>query len=349
MASLLRVENLSKSYHKKIRVLADISLTVEQGEFMALLGPSGCGKTSLLATLAGFITPDTGSVFIDGQDVTQMPAYKRPLNTVFQSYALFPHMSVLANVEYGPLRAGAGKAQARSRALESLQMVGLEDMAGRYPAEMSGGQRQRVALARAIVNRPKLLLLDEPLSALDLKLRKHMQRELKSLQEQLGISFIFVTHDQEEALAMADRIVIMNQGRIEQEGRGDDIYQYPANRFVADFIGDANLLPCDRVGGQLVLSCTGQPIEPLKAVPTGARLLAMYRPESLRLLPTQESANNNKALVREIVNIGSHTTYYLDLNDTMLEARLMGTNPMGLRKGQAVYVQFPPSAHLIEA
>jgi spermidine/putrescine transport system ATP-binding protein len=206
MTALLSVQHISKTFQKKFKALSDVSLDVTQGEFIALLGPSGCGKTTLLATLGGFLQPDTGKILIDGQEVTHLPPHKRTLNTVFQNYALFPHMTVLGNVSYGPLRAGLNKSEAHRQSREALDMVGLAHLADRYPAQMSGGQRQRIALARAIVNRPKLLLLDEPLSALDLKLRKRMQLELKALQEKLGISFVFVTHDQEEAMAMSDRI-----------------------------------------------------------------------------------------------------------------------------------------------
>lgn len=347
MAALLTVDHISKSYNKKTLVLSDISLSVSQGEFIALLGPSGCGKTTLLGTLAGFIAPDQGRLLIEGQDITALPPHRRPLNTVFQNYALFPHMTVLANVSYGPLRAGASRTQARESALQALEMVGLETLVERYPADMSGGQRQRVALARAIVNRPKLLLLDEPLSALDMKLRKHMQRELKALQEKLGISFVFVTHDQEEAMAMADRIVVMNEGRIEQIGTGDEIYQRPASRFVADFIGDANLLPCEAVQGELRLACCGAALKPLDTN-TNTPVMAMFRPEDIRL--TLQEGSGHPVQVSEVVSIGSYTTYYLALNGTALEVRRIGTNDLGLSKGDSAYVDFPvQKVHYVEA
>ncbi|MFC3337477.1 ABC transporter ATP-binding protein [Paracandidimonas soli] len=347
MAALLTVDHLSKSYNKKVQVLSDVSLSVDQGEFIALLGPSGCGKTTLLATLAGFIAPDQGRLLIEGQDITALPPHRRPLNTVFQNYALFPHMTVLANVSYGPLRAGSRRSEARERALRALEMVGLESLAERYPADMSGGQRQRVALARAIVNRPKLLLLDEPLSALDMKLRKHMQRELKALQEKLGISFIFVTHDQEEAMAMADRIVVMNQGRIEQIGTGDEIYQRPASRFVANFIGDANLLACEAVQGELRLACCGTALKPLHAGDSTS-VMAMLRPEDIGL--SRQPGTGHPAQVESIVNIGSYTTYYLSLNDTPIEVRRIGANDLGLLKGDTAHLDFPvQKVHFVEA
>lgn len=349
MTALLSVQHVTKIFQRKYKALNDVSLDVQQGEFVALLGPSGCGKTTLLATLAGFLEPDTGSIFIDGADVTGLPAHKRTLNTVFQSYALFPHMTVLDNVAYGPLRAGIKKAEAHRRALEALEMVGLQDLSGRYPAQMSGGQRQRIALARAIVNRPRLLLLDEPLSALDLKLRKRMQLELKALQEKLGISFIFVTHDQEEAMAMADRIVVMNHGTIEQIGTGDQIYKQPRSRFVADFIGDANLLACETAGGELRLTCCGMAVGPAARAGQGG-VLAMLRPEDIGVSLTSMPGSAGAAKVEDVINIGSHTTVYLDFNGTAIEARRLGANDLDLEKGDTVHIHLPAERiHLVEA
>lgn len=348
MTSLLSIESVSKSYDKGVRVLNDVNLEVQHGEFIAVLGPSGCGKTTLLAILAGFVAPDSGRVCIEGQDITALPAYKRPLNTVFQSYALFPHMTVLANVAYGPLRAGASKSDARDKALEALEMVGLANLAQRYPEDMSGGQRQRVALARAIVNKPQLLLLDEPLSALDMKLRKHMQRELKALQEQLGISFLFVTHDQEEALAMADRIVVMNQGNIEQIGTGDEIYHQPQNRFVADFIGEANLLACEIKGDDIWLSCSETIIGKRSELDSHDPRLAMYRPESLAIGPPGSAGV--QATIHERISTGSMTSYYLALNDETVVVRIMGADATdALGKGDQVTVHFPDTVHFVKA
>lgn len=353
MTSLLSVSRINKTYQKKFKALSDISLDVMHGEFIALLGPSGCGKTTLLATLAGFLAPDSGTIHIEGKDITRVPPHKRTLNTVFQNYALFPHMSVLENVSYGPLRAGAGKAEAKQRAMEALDMVSLSQMADRYPADMSGGQRQRVALARAIVNRPKLLLLDEPLSALDMKLRKRMQRELKDLQQKLAISFIFVTHDQEEAMAMADRIVVMNQGTIEQIGTGDEIYARPASRFVADFIGDANLLDCHRADGQIYLTCCDMPL--MAAEPDDHRkLTAMFRPEDIEIAPAASGnpaeTGLQSARVLDIVSIGSYTTIYVQLNDTALEVRRIGANDLNLQKDDIVTLRLPVErVHFVEA
>ena len=225
-----------------VAAVAGIDLDVHQGEFLSLLGPSGCGKTTTLRLIAGFERPDEGEVRIGGRDVSRIPPYKRDVNTVFQSYALFPHLSVLDNVAYGLKQRGLAKRDRRARATEMLELVRLGGFGGRKPRQLSGGQQQRVALARALVMNPRVLLLDEPLGALDLKVRKELQIELKRIQEELGITFVYVTHDQEEALAMSDRVVVMNHGRIEQEGAPREIYDAPATRFVADFIGETNFV-----------------------------------------------------------------------------------------------------------
>ncbi len=243
--ALLRVEGALRSYETpeggRVAALGGVDLTVAPREFVTLLGPSGCGKTTLLRAIAGFEALDGGRVTLDGRDITDEPAHRRPVNTVFQSYALFPHMSVARNVGYALEVAGARRSEREARVAETLALVGLADYGARRPAQLSGGQRQRVALARALVARPKLLLLDEPLSALDRRLRQQMQIELKTLQDEIGVAFLFVTHDQEEALAMSDRIVVMNAGRIEQAGAPREIYRAPRSRFVAEFIGETNL------------------------------------------------------------------------------------------------------------
>jgi ABC-type Fe3+/spermidine/putrescine transport system ATPase subunit len=219
-----------------------LDLGVRKGEFLSLLGPSGCGKTTTLRLVAGFERPDEGEILIDGRDVAALPPYRRDVNTVFQSYALFPHLTVLQNVAYGLKQRGLRKSSREARALELLRLVKLDQLAGRKPRQLSGGQQQRVALARALVLAPKVLLLDEPLGALDLKVRKELQIELKRIQSEIGITFVYVTHDQEEALAMSDRVAVMNQGRIEQLGPPREIYDSPATRFVADFIGETNFI-----------------------------------------------------------------------------------------------------------
>ena len=248
--SIVRIEGLTKRFGA-ITAVDGIDLEIRRGELCALLGGSGCGKTTLLRMLAGFETPDSGRIVIDGQDMTGVPPYRRPVNMMFQSYALFPHMDVAANVGYGLRRDGVAAPEIAKRVAEALEQVKLADHAARRPAQLSGGQRQRVALARALVKRPKLLLLDEPLAALDRKLREGTRFELVRLQEELGLTFVMVTHDQEEAMSMATRLAVMNAGRVAQTGTPHEIYERPATRFVADFIGIANILQAD--GGWLAL------------------------------------------------------------------------------------------------
>jgi putative spermidine/putrescine transport system ATP-binding protein len=240
---------LRKVFHERgtngVVAVEGADLTVEDGELFAILGPSGSGKTTVLRMIAGFEQPTAGTIRLGGEDVTPWPARRRDVNTVFQEYALFPHMTVAQNVEYGMKVRGVPRAERRQRTTDALDMVRLTDQAPRRPAQLSGGQRQRVALARALVGRPRVLLLDEPLGALDLKLREQMQVELKAIQREVGITFVIVTHDQDEALTLSDRLAVFNDGRIEQIGRARDVYEYPANRFVADFVGTSNVLDGD--------------------------------------------------------------------------------------------------------
>lgn len=237
---IIELRNVTKSYGNKT-ILKDLNLTINDGEFLTILGPSGCGKTTALRLIAGFEDLTGGAVILDGQDVSNVPAEQRSVNTVFQSYALFPHMTIFENVAFGLRMQKVPNDQIKPRVMEALRMVRLEDRAEQKPAQLSGGQQQRIAIARAVVNKPKVLLLDESLSALDYKLRKEMQNELKALQRQLGITFIFVTHDQEEALTMSDRIVVMSGGEIAQDGTPREIYEEPRNLFVARFIGEINV------------------------------------------------------------------------------------------------------------
>ncbi len=227
--------------YKNLIALDSVNFTIREGEFFSLLGPSGCGKTTTLNVIGGFIEADEGEVVIEGRSVTRMPAYRRPVNTVFQSYALFPHMTVEENIGFGLRMAGTPLAEIKKRTADALALVSLLDRGERRPDQLSGGQQQRVALARALINRPSVLLLDEPLGALDLKLRKQMQSELTRIQRDVGITFIYVTHDQEEAMTMSDRIAVMNNGRVMQVGTPQEIYEHPANLFVADFIGTSNV------------------------------------------------------------------------------------------------------------
>lgn len=265
--ALLRLENLEKSFDGN-PVLNGISLSVESGEFVTLLGPSGCGKTTTLRIIAGLLEPDGGRVYLEGKDITNLEPEKRDLNTVFQNYALFPHMNVEKNISYGLRIKGMKRPEWQKRVGEMLSLVQLQGYEKRMPAQMSGGQRQRVAIARAVVLNPKLLLLDEPLGALDLKLRRQMQQELKDIQRRLGIAFIYITHDQEEALNMSDRIAIMNAGCFEQVGTPEEIYERPRTRFVADFVGQTNLLEMtviDKDESGLTLEYAGRRVPARKA------------------------------------------------------------------------------------
>jgi spermidine/putrescine transport system ATP-binding protein len=346
---LLEIDTLTKAFGGQ-PVLTDISLTVAQGEFVALLGPSGCGKTTLLRCLAGFLIPESGHVRIAGKDVTALAPYRRPLNTVFQNYALFPHLNVSDNVAYGPRRQGASRAEAVARAQDALALVGLADFGARFPRELSGGQQQRVALARAIVNKPMLLLLDEPLSALDLKLRKRVQLELKQLQEKLGIAFVFVTHDQEEAMTMADRIVVMNGGRIEQIGRGQDIYRAPRSRFVADFIGDANMLPCVRAADGRMTIAIGNAVFPVDGTPAGNDLAAVLRPEDITLVreqPVGEAALS--VTVEKVIHVGSDAIVVMKCGDVPLTCRVRSEALDGsIVSGAQAFATFNPSSlHIV--
>lgn len=277
--NIIEIKGITKDFGR-VTALHEMHLTVRKGEFLSLLGPSGCGKTTLLRIIAGFQNATTGELLIDGVSMKGVPPNKRPVNTVFQNYALFPHMTLTENIAFGPKRQGRNPKEITEEVENALKMVGMEGFGDRYPKSLSGGQQQRIALARAIINRPRVLLLDEPLGALDLKLRKRMQFELKRLHDQLGITFIYVTHDQEEALSMSDRIAVMNAGRIVQLGVGEDIYQQPNSAYVADFIGEANLIDgtCDvsgqfrLLGGQPVCICTNER-------PGSAKL--MVRPENI--------------------------------------------------------------------
>ncbi|MDD7593222.1 MAG: ABC transporter ATP-binding protein [Peptoniphilaceae bacterium] len=237
----IQLRQISKSF-EETEVLEHFDLDIEEDEFLTLLGPSGCGKTTILRLIGGFEEPDSGQILFEGRDVTAMPPHERPFNTVFQQYSLFPHMNVEENVGFGLRMRGIDPKEIQTRVMRMLDLVNLRGFNKRRPDQLSGGQKQRIAIARALVNEPEVLLLDEPLGALDLKLRKEMQWELKRMQRELGITFIFVTHDQEEALTMSDRIVVLNHGIIQQQGVPKDIYDEPANRFVADFIGDSNIL-----------------------------------------------------------------------------------------------------------
>ena len=297
LSPLVLLSGISKSFDGK-EVISQLDLTINNGEFLTLLGPSGCGKTTVLRLIAGLETVDTGHIKLDNQDITHVPAENRYVNTVFQSYALFPHMTVFENVAFGLRMQKTPAADIAPRVIEALRMVQLEEFAQRKPHQLSGGQQQRVAIARAVVNKPRLLLLDESLSALDYKLRKQMQNELKALQRKLGITFVFVTHDQEEALTMSDRIVVMRDGRIEQDGTPREIYEEPKNLFVAGFIGEINMFNAtviERLDAQRVrANVEGREcnIYVNFAVEPGQKLHVLLRPEDLRV----EEINDDKPI-----------------------------------------------------
>ncbi len=327
---LVEVQGVTKAFGagpSAIKALDDVSLTIMVNEFFTLLGPSGCGKTTLLRLLAGFEHPTAGVILLDGRYVVDDPPNRRPVNTVFQSYALFPHMTVEQNIAFGLERQRLRGPAVAERVSAMLRLVRLEALAKRRPDQLSGGQQQRVALARALAPQPRLLLLDEPLSALDLKLRRGMQVELKRIQRETGITFVLVTHDQEEALSMSDRIAVMDHGRVLQLGRPEEIYERPVCRFVADFIGEANVLPGALVG---------------LATP-----FAAIRPERVILVPV--SAVERAALpgrVIEVTYLGATTSCAVKLDDGPVVKVERGDLPSLLLPGQAVRCLFPPGALL---
>jgi spermidine/putrescine transport system ATP-binding protein len=297
MSARVELREVTKRFGA-VEAVAGVSLEIAAGEFLTLLGPSGCGKTTLLRLLAGFEAPTSGTIWLGGQDVTPLPPYRRPVNQVFQSYALFPHLTVGENVAFGLRMQRVPAAEVKERVRQALELVSLTGLDARPPDQLSGGQKQRVALARAVVCRPQVLLLDEPLSAIDAKLRHAMQLELKRLQRQIGITFVFVTHDQEEALTMSDRIALVNRGRIEQVGSPPEIYNRPATAFAADFIGQANLLPARLVageaGGARVRLEGGLELRlPAGAWPEGvAEALVSIRPEKVHVAKSKSRARS---------------------------------------------------------
>jgi spermidine/putrescine transport system ATP-binding protein len=318
----VELQDVSKRFDD-LTAVDNLSLEFAGGEFFTLLGPSGCGKTTTLRMIAGFEHPSTGSIRIEGTNVAGLPPHRRPTNTVFQSYALFPHLSVEDNVAFGLKRKKVSKSEVRSRVAAELERVGLAAEAKRRPAQLSGGMQQRVALARALVNLPKVLLLDEPLGALDLKLRKGLQVALKKIQREVGITFVYVTHDQEEALTMSDRIAVMNRGRVEQVGVPEDVYERPATTFVAGFIGVSNLMPATIAGPRQVRLDRGPVVEAdTQGFSAGERCHAVVRPEKLRVERSgevQSSISNGRPRVEGVVEsslyLGTSTQIAVDLGE----------------------------------
>ena len=348
----VRLENIVKSY-VGFTAVDNISLTIKGGEFFSLLGPSGCGKSTTLSMIGGFDQPSSGAIYLGGTDVSQQPAYKRDVNTVFQSYALFPHLTVAENVAFGLRRKGVAKPEIESRVRDMLGLVDLERFAGRKPAQLSGGQQQRVALARALVNRPKLLLLDEPLGALDLKLRKQMQLELKRIQAEIGITFLFVTHDQEEAMVMSDRLAVMSGGRIEQVGAPADVYDNPCSEFVAAFLGVSNLMPgevtsrgADAVWVKLADGAMIR-VESSKVTAGATEVKIGVRPEKFHILKPGDNAgpewNVIEATVGEAVYLGvSHQYTVASRSGQSLTVYVQNLGTRMLQLGQTVRLAWHP-------
>lgn len=352
---IVRIEGITKHFGS-VYAVDDVTLHIHRGEFFSLLGSSGCGKTTLLRMLAGFEVPSQGKIFLDGQDVTEIPPYDRPVNMMFQSYALFPHMSVADNIAFGLKQSGMPTAERQQRIDEMLELVQISALAKRKPHQLSGGQRQRVALARALAKHPKILLLDEPLGALDKKLREKTQFELVNIQERLGTTFIVVTHDQEEAMTMSSRIALMRDGRIEQVDTPRRMYEFPSTHYAASFIGSVNLfsgyvesqqddhvfIQSDEAGALLKVRHT----QPLVA---GMSVTVAVRPEKLRLIPEGVSeANSLTGVIQEIAYLGDVSIYHLDLSSgkriQFTQPNVLALAEQPLDWGQRVSVTWQPEA-----
>lgn len=349
----IEIENLTRRFGE-VKALDRINLTVRQGEFFSLLGPSGCGKTTLLRIIAGLDLPDEGLVRIAGQDARGIPAHKRPVNTVFQSYALFPHLTVWDNVAFGLRMKKVPRAQMEERVSRIMELVEIQALAERKPTQLSGGQKQRVALARALVNEPSVLLLDEPLGALDLKLRKQLQVDLRNLQRRLGMTFLYVTHDQEEALVLSDRIAVMRDGRIEQMGEPETLYEKPATRFVSQFLGTCSLIEASVTNLSehrfLARTPVGELIVEHSTLDRSAVTLAI-RPEKVQLHATRHARTENcvQAQLEEVIYVGSETHYVVRCGKQELRAEVMNSHRAHevFRPGQDVIAYLPPDALIV--
>ena len=351
----IQAVGLSKRFgdgSRTVTALDRVSVAIRENEFFTLLGPSGCGKTTLLRLIAGFEQPTEGELLLHGQHIERLAPFQRPVNTVFQSYALFPHLTVARNIAFAPEMQGRGRAEIQAEVERMLALVRLEGYGGRLPRELSGGQQQRVALARALAGRPKVLLLDEPLSALDLKLRREMQLELKRLQHETGITFVFVTHDQEEALTMSDRIAVMSLGRILQIGSPTEIYERPTSRFVADFIGETNFIAAhctESIGGKATFRLASGDEVAGAAVPglgVGGEVTLAIRPERLELA-RPGSPGGIPATLTHLLYVGNDTVCTIVLNDgTELKARVQNRQGAlsGVETGQPLVARMAPDA-----
>jgi spermidine/putrescine transport system ATP-binding protein len=358
----IHLERVTKRFGDMVAV-DDLTLSIERGAFYALLGPSGCGKTTTLRMIGGFEDPSSGVIYLGGQTVTDLPPYRRDVNTVFQSYALFPHLSVERNVAFGLERKKVGKAEVKRRVAETLELVQLGPLAKRRPGQLSGGQQQRVALARALVNRPRALLLDEPLGALDLRLRKQLQIELKRIQREVGITFVHVTHDQEEAMSMADTIAVMNKGKIEQAGSAEELYERPHTAFVANFLGVSNLVDgkvlergaeiatVETDDGTVQIPCSRMEEAPGAAVRIGVR------PEKIELVPASEGVRAGRNALRGRVSVASFlgvSIQYLVTAPggeelTVIAPNRDGEQPRTLGAGQEVLLTWDPQHTFVVA
>ena len=344
----VRLDHVVKKFDD-VYAVDDLSLEIERGSFFALLGPSGCGKTTTLRMIGGFEEPTSGTIYLGEEPVTGKPPYKRDVNTVFQSYALFPHLTIAENVAFGLRRKGVAKQEVRGRVAEILRLVGLEGMEGRKPRQLSGGQQQRVALARALVNKPRVLLLDEPLGALDLKLRKQMQLELKAIQHDVGITFVHVTHDQEEAMTMADGIAIMNAGKIEQLGSPTELYENPRTTFVAGFLGISNLLPGTVAGPDTVRLDEGTvmrvPPEALQG--RDGRVAVGVRPEKIRLDHGEENRLTGRLL--ETAYVGVATQYVLETKAGNVSLYVQNSEPGAQQAAPSEISWSPDSTFVVDS
>jgi spermidine/putrescine transport system ATP-binding protein len=335
----LSVEGIDKSF-AEIRALANVSLDVHEGEFFTLLGPSGCGKTTLLRIVAGLELADAGQVILGGQDITSLPATKRQVNTVFQSYALFPHLNIFENVAFGLRSRKYPHDEVKSRVDRRLEMLGLQEMAGRLPHQLSGGQQQRVALARALVNEPEVLLLDEPMSALDARLRAQVQVELRRLQRKLGQTFILVTHDQAEALVVSDRLAVMSEGRVIQFGTPKEVYEHPKTRFVAEFLGAANMIQGRRLDKGIE---TDIGLFHLNGSPAWDHGPVAIRPERILITKNPPEKNGVKVRVREAIYRGTN----LDLWCEPGPLRVRTTAQQNYEPGEGIWLELPPEGLVI--
>jgi spermidine/putrescine transport system ATP-binding protein len=345
----VRLDRVTKRFDDVVAV-DGVSLEIPRGSFFALLGPSGCGKTTTLRMIGGFDEPDEGTIFLGDRTVTGLPPHKRDVNTVFQSYALFPHLTIFENVAFGLRRKGIKGGQLEGRVREILGMVDLTGLGNRKPRQLSGGQQQRVALARALVNSPQVLLLDEPLGALDLKLRKQMQLTLKRIQHDIGITFVHVTHDQEEAMTMADAIAVMNGGQIEQLGAPEELYERPRTSFVARFLGASNLLEGAVEDGRAVRLKSGVTLRVDEALPArGTEVAVGIRPEKLRLEPLREGENRLKGTIAERSYVGVATQYIVKTPDGTVSVFVQNAESRagGLEPGVGVELSFDPDAAFV--